>query len=107
MSWICSLFYDKTVSSIPCQADWPVSFPQQSPVELVSTWGLHPETIVSSLSKQLEHRIARVLISMRRLVLSGAITTPSQLNHLGQGETWSSKVLEILECYIPLKVYQY
>ena len=49
--------FDKTVSSIPRQADWPGSFPLKSLVELVSTWGLQPETIISKLSKQLGGRI--------------------------------------------------
>ena len=36
----CEVLSDKTVSTIPCQADWPVSFPLYSAVELVSAWGL-------------------------------------------------------------------
>ena len=47
----CGVLYNKTVSFIPRQADWPVSFPQQSAVELVSAWGLLPEKIVYMLSK--------------------------------------------------------
>ena len=32
----CGVLSDKTVSTIPCQADWPVSFPLQSAVKLVA-----------------------------------------------------------------------
>ena len=49
---------DYTVASIPQSADWPVSFPLQSAMEYVSAMGLHPETIVSRLSKKLGGRIA-------------------------------------------------
>ena len=49
---------DYTVSSIPRSADWPVSFPLQSATEYVSAMGLHPETIVSRLSKKLGGRLA-------------------------------------------------
>ena len=58
---------DKTVSSIPRQANWPVSFPQQSIVELISAWGLLPETIVSRLSKQLGGRIAHSVDSYEKI----------------------------------------
>ena len=49
---------DYTVSSIPRSADWPVNFPLQSATEYVSAMGLHPETIVSRLSKKLGGRLA-------------------------------------------------
>ena len=49
---------DYTVSSIPWSADWPVNFPLQSAMEYVSAMGLHPETIVSRLSKKLGGRLA-------------------------------------------------
>ena len=49
---------DYTVASIPRSADWPVSFLLQSATEYVSAMGLHPETIVSRLSKKLGGRIA-------------------------------------------------
>ena len=48
---------DYTVSSIPQSADWPVNFPLQSATEYVSAMGLHPETIVSRLSKMLGGRL--------------------------------------------------
>ena len=49
---------DYTVSSIPQGVDWPVNFPLQSATEYVSAMGLHPETIVSRLSKKLGGRLA-------------------------------------------------
>ena len=58
---------DKTVLTIPCQADWPVSFPLQSTVELVSAWGLQPEIIVSRLSDQLGGRIAHNVDSYEKI----------------------------------------
>ena len=53
----CGTSIDSTVSSIPQSADWPVSFPLQSAMDYVSARGLHPETIVSRLSKKLGGRI--------------------------------------------------
>ena len=47
-----------TVASIPRSSDWPVSFPLQSATEYVSALGLNPETIVSTLSKDLGGIIA-------------------------------------------------
>ena len=49
---------DFTVSSIPWITDGPVHFPLQSAMEYVSAMGLHPETIVSRLSKKLGGRLA-------------------------------------------------
>ena len=49
---------DCTLASIPWSSDWPVSFLSQSATEYVSAMGLHPETIVSRLSKKLGGRIA-------------------------------------------------
>ena len=49
---------DYTVSSILWGADLPVNFPLQSATEYVSAMGLHPETIVSKLSKKLGGRQA-------------------------------------------------
>ena len=37
----CGVLYNKTVSSIPCQADWPVRFSLQSKVVLIYARGLH------------------------------------------------------------------
>ena len=48
----------KTVSNIPCQADWLFSFLLQLAVEIVSASGLQPETILSRLFKQLGGRIS-------------------------------------------------
>ena len=49
---------DYTVSSIPWSADWQVNFPLQPATEYVSAMSLHPETIVSRLSKKLGGRLA-------------------------------------------------
>ena len=54
----CGASMDYTVSSIPWSADWPVNFPLQSATEYVSAMGLHPETIISRLSKKLSGRLA-------------------------------------------------
>ena len=47
-----------TVTSIPWSANWPVSFQLKSAIEYESAMGLHPETIVSRLSKKLGGRLA-------------------------------------------------
>ena len=62
---------DKVVSSIPCKANWLVSFQLQSPVEFVSALGLQSETIVSRLSKQLGGRISRCVNSYENIGASG------------------------------------
>ena len=49
---------DSTIASIPWSTDWPVSFPLLAAMEYVSTKGLSPETIVSTLSKKLGGRLA-------------------------------------------------
>ena len=49
---------DDTVSYIPRSADRPVNFPLQSTMEYVSAMGLHPETLVSRLSKKIGGIIA-------------------------------------------------
>ena len=49
---------DYTVAPILRNADWPVIFLLQSSTDYVSAIGLHPETIVSRLSKKLGGRIA-------------------------------------------------
>ena len=54
----CGVLSDKTVSTNPHQADFPVSFHLQSAVELVYAWVLQPETIASRLSVQQRGRIA-------------------------------------------------
>ena len=59
-----------TVSSIPWSADLPVNFPLQSATEYVSAMGLHPETIVSRLSKKLGGRLAYNKNSYRTIVAS-------------------------------------
>ena len=58
---------DNTVSKIPRNPDWPVSFPLQSAVEFVSATGLRPETIVSRLSRKLGGRIAHCIDSYRTI----------------------------------------
>ena len=63
----CGALSDKTVSIIPHQADWPVSFPLQSALELVSAWGLQPETIVSRLSVEIRCRIAHNVNSYKKI----------------------------------------
>ena len=54
----CGASMDYTVSSIPQGADWSVNLPLQSATEYMSAMGLHPETIVSRLSKRLGGRLA-------------------------------------------------
>ena len=58
---------DLTVSQIPRNSDWPVSFPLQSAVEFVSASGLQPETIVSRLSQKLGGRLAHCIDSYRTI----------------------------------------
>ena len=60
----------KTVSTISNLVDWPVSFPLQSIVELVSAWGLQPETIVSRLSVQLGGKLAHNVDNNEKIVVS-------------------------------------
>ena len=79
---------DKTVSSIPHQADWPVSFPLQSTVELVSAWGLHPETIVFRLLKQIGGRIAHNVYSYEKI---GARGSHIDILKRGYKPSWISK----------------
>ena len=62
---------DYTVSSIPRSADWPVNFLLQSATEYMSAIGLHPETIVSRLSKKLGGRLAYSEDSYRKIGASG------------------------------------
>lgn len=40
----CGKMFDKRLSDIPRDADWPVNFPLQSAVEYVAATGLQPET---------------------------------------------------------------
>ena len=76
----CGVLSNKTVSSIPCQADWPVSFPLKSTVELVSAWGLQPDTIISRCSVQLGGRIAHNVSSYEKIG-----TQWSQIDFLKRG----------------------
>ena len=62
---------NNTVSLIPRNPDWPVSFPLQSAVEFVSATGLRPETIVSRLSRRLGGRIAHCIDSYRTIGAQG------------------------------------
>ena len=63
----CGAKFDKTVSTFPCQAYWLVSFPLQFATKLVYARTLHPEMIVSRLSKQLGGRVAHSLKSYQKI----------------------------------------
>ena len=63
----CGIKFDKIVSDIPCQADWPVSFTLQFTVEFMSASDLQPETIRSRLSMQLGGRISHCVDSYEKI----------------------------------------
>ena len=81
----CGASMDYAVSSIPRCTDWPVSFPLQSAVQLVSTMGLQPETIVSRLSMKLRGRIAHCEDSYRKI---GAHEKHIDIIRNGYKPTW-------------------
>ena len=82
-------FFDKMISSIPCQAHWLVSFPFKFATQLVSARSLHPERIVSRLSKQLGGRIAQSLESSETI---GAQWGYIKIFKRGYKPTWIIKV---------------
>ena len=52
-------------SDILHEASWPDCFPLKSAVELVTRWGLSPESIVSRLAKPLGGRLIHNMDSLR------------------------------------------
>ena len=76
---------DYTISSIPWGANWQVNFSLQSATEYVSAMGLHPEAIVSRLSKKLGGRLAHSEDSYR---IIGASEKHIDIIRKGYKPTW-------------------